>query len=415
MPIHSSSAPTAWVAAALAAMLTSLTAPPAGAHADVHDAIPDAPGGQAGLALAVSQLSAKRALPSQGLPGYLLLGDPGMDRRGLKLEHGVAQLGYRFTNALGAELALGAHGSDPPHVEAAWVQGRGSADAADWTLGAGRNTPSLGPVMTNAGHLDRFGAMPLAKHAVTNGDWIDDGAEWGLRGRAGGIEGALDLGLWAGRTFPGSRAGSATPAVHLGVQWDGGAGGVQLDAFWAQLKPTGRGSRIDNTNGGHTHVAPRCDAALAEVVCFDGRARIAGLSAQWEPHDGPVTLTAAVMWRHEDGTLQSRNGLGDHAGRHRGAWLQGLWRASADWDAALRHERLMARQSLHGSGATLLAAEAGLGAYAPQRRTTAMVGAALAPWADLRFEAGRETAGANAANFVALRLIVQWEGAFGGP
>ena len=346
------------------------------------------------------------------MPGYLVLGDPGIDHRGSELKHGVVQLGYRFGSMLGAQLALGAHGSDPVHVESAWLQGGGSWEGARWTLGAGRQGPTLGPVISRAGHLDRFGLTPLAKDATLNGDWIEDGSELGLRRRDGSVEWRFDAGVWRGRKFPGASGSAAFPSLHVGANWEASVGELSADAFAAQLRPEGRGSRVANAPGGHTHSAPVCDDSLRDVVCFDGRSRVAGLSAQWQGSSWPIILSGAMLWRHETGTLQSRDGLGDYEGRTRGDWLDGVWRVAPKLDLGIRRETLQARQSLAGSGASLVASNAGLGAYAPLRRLTTMLGFAVMPWADLRVEWGRETSGSLASDFAALRLVVHWEHRF---
>ena len=382
------------------------------AHTDANEAIPDALGVKTSLAAAVSSLSAKDKLPSQAMPGYLVKGDVGIDRRGTQLEHGVAQLGYRLNQTLGAQLAIGAHGSDPVHVEAAWLQARGFSPALDWTVGAGRQRPSLGKVMTRSGHLDRFGLMPLAKQALTDGDWIDDGAELSVKRQAAGVDWTVDAGVWRGRSFPGGAASSANPAVHLGAVGHHDAGEWAVDAFVAQLKPQARGSRIFSATGAHTHAAPVCDASLNGVVCFDGRSRLSGISAQWEGRTLPITLTGAMLWRTEHGALASRNGLGQYDGRNRGEWLQGVWRMSPAWEAGVRLERLKANQSLVGAGASLVAAEAGFGSYSRLQRQTVMAGYKLSPWADLRLEAGRDASNTVATRFVALRLVMQWDRIF---
>ena len=410
MPIHSNRL------LLLPAAVALLFASPLYAHSDTNEVIPNTTGGKVGLAAAVTSLSTSDPLPSQALPGYLLLGDAGVDRRGLRLEHGVVQVGYRFNAALGAELSLGAHGSDPVHVEAASLQWRGHTPSIEWTMGAGRQAPSLGPVMTKAGHLDRFGLMPLAKQAVTNGDWIDDGAQLKLFRQLADISWTLDFGLWRGRTFPGAAGSRATPSLHVGAKGGGLGGNWSLDAFGAQLKPLGRGSRVVSDTGAHSHTAPRCDASLNQIVCFDGHSRISGISMQWDSHRWPVTVSGAVMWRDEDGLLQSRNGTGQYDASTRGQWLQATWRAAQDWEVGLRHESLSARHQLVGPGAAMVASEAGLSRYAPQRRTTALLGYTFSPWADLRVEGGREVAAAQTSNFVALRLILQWERRFSkGP
>ena len=396
-------------------LVLAIVVGPAGAHTDDKEAIPDEPGGRVGLAAAVRGLRASDALPSQGLPGYLLLGDPGVDHRGTELEHGVAQLGYRFTREFGVELAVGAHGSDPAHIEAAWLQGRGTADAVDWTLGAGRRTPSQGPVMTYAGHLDQFGLMPLAKQAVTNGDWIANGSELGLKGHADAVDWTADLGVWSGSTFPGSTGSPAAPAMHLGAGGDVAGGDLTADGFVALFRPSGRGSRISSTTGGHTHTAPTCDASLNQVVCFDGHSRIGGVSVQWQGRDWPLALSGAVMWRQEDGSLESRNGLGQYSSRIHGDWLQGIWRWAPQWKVGARVERLSATQSLIGPGALLLASEAGLDGYSPQRRATAMLGFNHDSWLGVHLEGGREVAGQKTVRFVALRLLLWWDHGFAAP
>src|SRR5574343_2040583 len=60
------------------------------AHAhDENIAVPEAPGLRLGAALALADVNASQALPSQRMSGYLLRGDSGVDRRASSLEHGV--------------------------------------------------------------------------------------------------------------------------------------------------------------------------------------------------------------------------------------------------------------------------------------------------------------------------------------
>ncbi len=369
-------------------------------------------------ALAVRQLSASAVrLPSQGLPGYLLMGDPGERAQGLHLEHAVLGLRYRFNSAMTAQVALGAHGSDPAHVELAWLgtntrthsMGRSPDDWPPTQLswGLGRRGPAWGAVVQSAGHLDVFAAMPLAKAAILGGDGVQDGAELGVTHRRGGLQWQGQLGVWSGRSFPGSRATAAFPGFHVGVQTLDGTG-LSLDAFTAVLKPQARGSRTAQAPGGHSHAAPECNAQLQEVVCFDGSSHVSGLSTRWMSRSAtPLTLTGAVMWRHEDGALQSLNGNAHYRGRTRGEWLQGLWAFKPQWQAGLRLEHLAAQHTLMGPGAQFVAAEAGFNAYAPLYRHTAMLAFAPAPWISLYIEAGREQAGSQHANVVALRWVAQ--------
>jgi hypothetical protein len=395
----------------VALLLASLHAQ---AHQMAHEAVPDDVGTFAlHGAVALTHLSSHSRLPSQGLPGYLRLGDSGEDLRGSNLEHAVLGLAYRLNKVVDAQLALGAHGADPAHVQTAWLQaqgGGGYGPALQISLGVGRKGPSLGSVIGTAAHFSRFSAMPLAKAAVLNGDGIDDGAELGFAQLRGQLRWQGHVGVWSSQTFPGSAGSAAFPSLHTGVQWLGAAQAFSADAFTAQLKPQGRGSRLANAPGGHSHTAPVCNASLQDVVCFDGRSRITGLSAQWVLKAArPLTVELATLQRDEDGTLQSRNGLGQYAARTQGDWLQAVWAFAPRWQTGWRAERLQAQHTLTGPGASLLASEAGLNAYAPQRRLTALISYAARPWLQLSIEAGRESAGQQNARFVALRLVMHWQ------
>ena len=216
-----------------AAALGLLLASQASAHGDMASALPDEEGARIGLAAAVTHINASELLPSARLAGYLLQGDPGVDRRGWALEHAVADAGWRFNETWGASLAVGQHGTDQAHVEAAWLQRRWHSGQNDWQLTAGRQRPELGPVMTSAGHLDRFALVPLAKRMAVNDDWIDDGVQLGWRRTGTDIQWSADAGLWKGQVFPGSAAASAAPALHLGAS----RGDWSLDGFVARLNP----------------------------------------------------------------------------------------------------------------------------------------------------------------------------------
>lgn len=391
-------------------LLACLAMPCAWAHNDAAPPETDS-GLTLGLQAALAHLSAPQALPSQGLPGYLLQGDAGLDARGTSLEHAVVYANYRFAPDWLAQFALGAHDSDPAHVETAWLQTQGRMDGLRWTLGAGRNSPSLGDVIGSAGHFDRFGRMPLAKQAWSNGDWIEDGSEWGAKGQHEGMDWALDVGVWTGSSFPGASASRAFPSVHLGLQSAQNAwGSWAVDGFVAPMDVSARASRIASTTGAHSHSAPACDEAMNGVVCFDGRAVLSGVSVQWRAANLPLTLQAALLWRNEQGTLQSRNGLGQYEGRNQGDWLEAIWHLQPQWDITLRHEQLNAQHYLAGAGARLLASEAGLDNYSPLRRTSFTTGYRVFENAELRLEAGQENSSTHEVAFVAVRMLLTWEG-----
>jgi hypothetical protein len=84
------------------------------AHAhDESIAVPEAPGLRLGAALAVADVNASQALPSQRLSGYVLRGDSGADRRASSLEHGVLEAGWRLNAQWSAYAAMGKHDNDP--------------------------------------------------------------------------------------------------------------------------------------------------------------------------------------------------------------------------------------------------------------------------------------------------------------
>ena len=418
----------AWAAWGLCASL-ALASGAALAHGEVDDALPPEPGLRLSAAAAATWLDSNKELPSQRLRGFLLQGDSGTDRQGLALEHATLGAAWRINDMLGAELTVGKHKSNPAHVESAWVQARHDSASGDawWLLTAGRHRPALGAAMGQGGHFDRFALMPLAKQMTTHGDWMDDGLQLGWRQDTGQRRLSADVGLWAGRVFPGGDSGSVMPTVHLG--W--GQGPWQVDGFAAWLKPERRGSSV-SANAGHSHTAPECNAALKDVACFTGRSTLAGASVVWagaqSPMALPVTLTASGWLRDEKGSLESANGLGQYRAQNRGLWLQALWDVAPRWQTGLRLERAWATQSLSGPGATLLASETGLSAYQPASRQTLVLAWQFNPRVTLSAELGRERAaappgtaagavmgtGSTSVNFAALRLVARTDWLSGG-
>jgi hypothetical protein len=395
------------------------------AHGEADDALPPEPGVRLSAAAAITALDANRELPSQRLHGYLLQGDAGTDRQGLNLEHATLGAAWRLNDALGAELTVGKHGSDRAHVESAWVQLRHDLADTDriWLLTAGRQRPALGAAMAQAGHFDRFALMPLAKHLATHGDWVDDGVQLGWRQDDGQRRLSADFGLWRGRVFPGGSGGSVVPTLHLG--W--GQGPWQVDGFAARLQPERRGSRLQS-QAGHSHAAPECNATLTEVACFSGRSTLAGLSGVWagavSSLGWPVTVTATGWLRDESGRLESANGLAQHRAQNRGVWGQVLWDVSTTWQTGVRLERAWATQRLSGPGASLVAQETGLAAQRPAQRHSVLLAWSPDPRLTLSAEWGRERgavapaagapAGARSVEFALLRLTARTDGWFAG-
>ena len=384
------------------ALVTACTlAAPAWAH-DESRIVPEEPGWQLGAALGLADIHASQALPSQRMTGYLLRGDAGVDRRASNLEHGVIEAGWRLSNQWSAYAAAGKHDSDPAHTEAAWVRYEPHvADLSRYAVQAGRMRPQMGPVMTQAGHLDKFALMPLARRVALDGDWMDDGLQLSASREWGEWTGHADAGLWRGQKFPGSTSGSTAPSLHLGFE----RGDWRGDVFAVTFAPDGRGALSQSSIGGHTHHAPECSTLKTGVLCFAGRTNVVGSSMQWQSHEWPVTVQGAAWLRQDDGTLRSVNGQAQHQASYTGGWLQALWQVRPHWELGLRSERIQTRLTLDGAGASLLAQEAALLGSAPLSRNTAMLTWQLGPMALLSVESGRERQGDQLVSFTNLRAV----------
>lgn len=370
------------------------------AHGLVGDAIPNEVGARVGASLALSWLNADAAIPMATLPGVLLTGSSQENRDGFGLEHGVVDAGMRFNEHFGATLAIGWHGSDAAHIEAAWLEAR----RGNVQLGLGRNRVPLGPVITPAGHIDRFALMPLAKQAAFDGDWIEDGLN--LRWRHGGAgELEIDAGLWRAKAFPGVDDSNVAPALHIG----GYLGNLRLDGFVARIKPEKRGTSIQQTSDGHSHAAPTCAESLTGLVCFDGSSDIGGVSARWHAATLPLEVSLAGIIRRERGDLYSAIGDTDYSGDTRGGWIEAAWTLRPEWIVLLRSERLVAEHDLTGFGASLVARDAG---FLPDPGATTRHALALAwlPRKDMTLtaEIGSERADGDTNAYAGLRFL--WSG-----
>lgn len=379
-----------------------------GTHAAAHDLlgdpIPDAPGIRLGAAIALSAIAADAPVPFPTLRGVLTSGAAADDRRGLSLEHGVFDGGIRLNEHFGATFAIGWHGADAAHFEAAWLEGRRSG----YSVGAGRNRVPLGPVITAAGHMDRFAFMPLAKEAAFGGDWIEDGLN--LRWRHDGpSELEIDAGLWRGASFPGVAGSVPAATLHLG----GSFAQVRLDGFYSRLQPEGRGTPVQRTSDGHHHDVPACADSIAGLVCFDGSTDLAGASLRWHAQTIPFELALAGILRHEAGSLYSTNGDTDYRGWTNGGWVDATWSFSPELGISMRAERLVARHELSGQGATLVARDAGL---LPDPGPASRLALALVwtPRTDTRLtlEAGSERTNHVSNDYIGVRFL--WAGSWSG-
>ena len=373
------------------------------AHETTHSGLPEAPGVRVDASAALAHWDADSSVPAPRFGGTLGLGDTPNDLRGGHLEHATLGLGVRLLPQLGANVTMGWHGSDQRHVETAWLHAQPSADSP-LSLGAGRNRVPIGPVLRNAGHLDRYGQMPLAKRATFNGDWIDDGINATWRPQLGGALAWLDVvdvGLWKAQRFPGSTGSDWAPVLHLGARW----GQASVDAFYSHLRPQGRGAYVQSTTSGHVHTAPACEASLRGITCFDGQVDLLGGSATWHTPLRGVQLSAAALWRRERGALYSNSGDTRYRGDTQGGWLELLWQPAAQWELGVRQEWLRQRNDVNGPGAYAVATEANLLPNEPARRTSAMVGWRPARDWLLAVEAGHERIAGQGNTVLGLRLM----------
>lgn len=371
------------------------------AHDPAADPLPATPGWRVGAAVAVTAIGAQAAIPSPTLPGVLDTGVDASDRRGLGLEHATLAAGVRLNSWLGANLAVGWHVDDPVHVEAAWLQARQGWGDGEYSLGLGIAKVPMGQVLGHAGDYGRFSLVPLVKRASLNEDWFDEGGAIGWRAGSDTVLREVNIGLWRGVGFPGGGDLPPVPTVHVQL----GLGELELDGFYAYLQPDGRGTLARGVNSPHTHDVPNCNVSMTGLVCFDGRVNMVGASVNWASHDWPVTLTGAILWRDEKGSLYSQLGDARYHGQTLGGWADAVWDINDRWQLAARYEALSTTQQLTGPGAVLVAVQAGLLPSWPASRAAVALAYSPDPAWRLSAELGNErTSGENNA-FVMLRAI----------
>ena len=358
--------------------------------------LPDMPGWRLGAAAAVVANHADETWPTPRWPGVMVLGRaPNALGDGLRLEHAVLEAAARVNSRVGAALAIGFHDREAAHVETARLESDWPTTSGRWTFGLGRDTVRMGSTIDRAGHLDRFNQAPLAKRAVLNDLWTDDGLTLAWQPADEMWLQRVEAGVWRGRSFPGGPGGSAVPTLRLQAAW----GHVTAHAFVGHLRPQGRGAAVASAGAaGHSHAVPDCRLSLKQVVCFDGQSDVASASLHWASDDERWTLSAAALGRQDRGTLYSSSGDA----------------ATPDWTLALRPERLTPKVELNGVGTALLAREGGLLDAAPVTRLTVALSHALRANLSLSLEAGQERQADTRVNQVSLRLVWKTPELLGG-
>lgn len=364
-----------------------------------HEAEPElAPGLRLSAAAAVSLVDADDPIPMARLPGVLGTGVVPDDREGLGIEHATIAADW-LSGPFSAQFALGWHGDGESHVEAAWASASVNDELA---IGVGRRRMPVGPIITEAGHFDRFGLVPLAKRAAFDEDWISDGINltWSASDAPAW---RVDAGLWWSDEFPVGESRRMMPVLHVG----GPIAGIAFDAFIASADAPNRGTEISRGSGGHSHGSPSCDQGGLQTVCFDGRVDLAGLSARWASDSLPLVLSGAWLTRRERGDLFSASGDSSYRGEIDGGWIEAGWTLGADWQLALRAERVSADNCVSGSGASALAREAGLLDNEASERLALAIGWSLNRSLEAYAEVGQERSGDWDNTYAMLRLVVR--------
>jgi hypothetical protein len=379
--------------------LAALVGPLASAHDLGADPLPGVPGWRIGAAVVAATTDASATWPAPRWPGFPGSGQTPGERNGLALEHATVDAAVSWGDRLGAHLAVGQHGTDSPHTEAARLESRWRLGLDTWALQLGRDRVPLGTVMNGAGHFDRLAQPPLIKRFVLDGDWLADGLN--LRWQRGATQGlqTADLGLWRVRSYPGGQAGRLAPALHLEGAW----GEIGADVFAASLAPRSRGIATASVAGSHTHDQPDCSASLVGVACFDGRTRLLGASASWDPHTLPWRVTIAALAQLDRGELYASGGRADYRGLTQGGWLDVVWQAAPRWSAIARLERSVAQHTLSGPGAGSVSDAAGLSGNQPARRASGAIEYAPANRWRLGLEVGTESGSLPANRWIGLR------------
>lgn len=388
---------------AIAALLLALACPDVAAHDVTADPLPEAPGWQLGGALALVLPAADARWPTAAWPGVLTTGIAPPDQRGgLRLEHGTLGAAVRFDRSFGAQLAIGWHDRESAHLEAAVLIGRMALRDDTLEARAGRDLVRLGDVVDRAGQYDRFSQVPLARRAVLDDRWYDDGLVLAWRGaaHAGLLE--AEIGAWRGRAFPGAAAGPPVPSVRIRFGWD--PFDLQLGA--ARLRPEARGAAAQSAGEvGHAHGALDCRETLQQRVCFDGSSDVIAASLAWAPDALPWSVTLAGLSRRERGSFYSASGDAAIRTRVDGGWLDVAWQPAARWTVATRLERVVPDHRLEGVGTALLAREGGLAGAGPVSRASVAVLHQLTDALQLSVEAGHERFEGGRVSFAGLRAV----------
>lgn len=328
-----------------------------GAHA--HDDLPAQAGDAHRLELfagvGLRALHGAQAYPAARLPGVLEAGSARGDQRGDGLDYAEIGARARFMPNVSGLLNVARHGGKggTNDVDQAWLDFKDSVAAHAYAARVGRQLVPLGLLNPQHAHTRDFGSVPLTLRSMVNDGWRADGLRLDAELGAGFAAG---VGAWMQQGFPGTVSNRPDmQSVRLG--WSN----PQLK-FEAGYAHTAIGQRALSTVGlaGHTHSVPTCSAASATLVCLQGAADIWTLAWRWQADADSVWLGGEYWDKHEAGQLSNNFGAPAYQGDLRGGWLEAGYPVLPQLQVLARAEKLVAKHSLVGINAALVANQAGI-------------------------------------------------------
>ena len=267
--------------------------------------------------------------------GFPLVGEAGPGPQGLHLGESELSFAASIDDKFYGQMTLtmdSAGGETHTGIEEAYIDTTALPDG--FTLRAGRFYSNVGYLNSHHTHTDFFSDRPLAYQAFLGNQYGDDGvqARW-----VAPTDTYLEIGgeVFRGDNFPAGGAANAGSGVKTLFLHAGGDIGVE-QAWLAGVSLL------------------RADARGAEDG-FSGRDNLylADLTWKWAPRgafkDAGVVLRSELFLDDRKGTVTD---LADPAqpavawdGQRRGAYLEGLYRFSRQWDAGYRYDRLWAPSS----------------------------------------------------------------------
>ncbi|MGQ5525440.1 hypothetical protein ACUHMQ_19550 [Chitinimonas sp. PSY-7] len=203
-------------------------------------------------------------------------------------------------------------------------------------------------------------ALPalLDTSLIGHDHWHDDGAK--LTVQQGAWQGTL--GAYRGRGYPGAKSVDTIGLGLIGMQWRQSPWTVQADIGY--LPKLQRVTKSDN-HVGHSH--SHSSGCGKDSDCLRGHGWLGLISARWQ--QGAIYGLAEAGKRREDGEIAGQLGVAQYQGDTSSLALEAGWHWTDTITLATRYEQLALRHQLKGTGASILASNAGIAnsKYRPRR------------------------------------------------